>query len=173
MVLALYYLQSYFQMEIYRGKQELGSYQLYSTFRDLFECELPFVSDEHVCNPEDIVERIKGNLAVSSVASSEGETSSQRCSQLTQEERARHVIETKRLSHDLKLCTFTIMGSDKPHVVTLFPKEHCSCPATSKCYHILAAKLSIGKSDDVKPKRIYNLTQLQKNSQTHKDKTSG
>ena len=65
------------------------------------------------------------------------------------------------------------MGSDKPQVVTLFPKEHCSCPATSKCYHILAAKLSIGKSDDIKSKLKCNLTQLRKNSRTRKDKTSG
>ena len=63
------------------------------------------------------------------------------------------------------------MGSDKPYVVTLFPKEHCSCPAPSKCYHILAAKLSIGKSDEIKSKLKFNLTQLRKNSCTHKDKT--
>ena len=165
MVLALYYLQSYFQMEIYRGKLELGSYHLYSVFCNFSECEPPFVPDEHmhVYNPEDIVEHIKGNLTVPSAASSQCETSSQSCTnQLTQEERARHVLETNKLSFDPKLHTFTIMGSNKPHVVTLFPKEHCSCPATSQCYHIVAAKLSIGKSDETKSKVKCNLTQLRK-----------
>ena len=30
------------------------------------------------------------------------------------------------------------MGTTKPHVVTFFPKETCSCPSTLTCYHIMA-----------------------------------
>ena len=32
------------------------------------------------------------------------------------------------------------------HAVKLFPAEACSCPSTSRCYHIIAARLSIGLS---------------------------
>jgi len=43
------------------------------------------------------------------------------------------------------------MGSDKPYVVT-FPKSiHVQ---QLQCYHIVAAKLSIGKSDETKSKEI-------------------
>lgn len=36
-------------------------------------------------------------------------------------------------------------GGGKHYCVTLFPKERCQCPATTTCYHILAAKVSIGE----------------------------
>ena len=71
-----------------------------------------------------------------------------RIGQLTQNERAKRVIEEKKINLDPNLKTFTIIGTDQPHVVTLFPKESCSCLSTSTCYHILAAKLSIGKTSD-------------------------
>ena len=65
------------------------------------------------------------------------------------------------------------MEMDQPHVVTLFPKESCLCPSTNTCYHILAAKLSIGEtSDDVTKKKV-NLTSLRKNARSRSDKTSG
>ena len=32
------------------------------------------------------------------------------------------------------------------YAVKLFPKETCQCPSTSQCYHIVAAKISIGMS---------------------------
>jgi len=50
MVLALYYLQSYYQMEIYRGKP--ARTRMLPSFHYLFECEPSFVLDEHVCNTE-------------------------------------------------------------------------------------------------------------------------
>ena len=34
--------------------------------------------------------------------------------------------------------------TNKPYVVTLHPKEYCSCPANSLCYHIIAVWLSVG-----------------------------
>jgi len=38
--------------------------------------------------------------------------------------------------------------------VTLYPKETCSCPTTTECYHIMAAKMAIGKQEDVKRKTL-------------------
>ena len=84
-----------------------------------------------------------------------------RIGQLTQNERTRRVIEEKKISLDPNLKTFTIIGTDRPHEVTFFPKESCSYPSTSTCYHILDAKLSIGKTSDMLPKKL-NLARLRK-----------
>ena len=66
---------------------------------------------------------------------------------------------------------FTIIGTkDKPHVVRLFPKE--SCPSTTICYHILAAKMSIGMETKESCGRI-NLTQLRRNTRQRRNKKSG
>ena len=91
------------------------------------------------------------------------------CEQLTQKERARCVVEQHKISLDPNLQVFTVMGTSKPHAVTLHPKESCSCPSTSSCCHILAAKLSIGDNIDDAPKKILNLTQLRKNLRSHKE----
>ena len=64
------------------------------------------------------------------------------------------------------------MGSTCPHVVTLHPKETCFCPSTTKCYRISAAKMAIGKQEDV-TRRTLSLTQLRKNSRPKNSKTSG
>ena len=54
----------------------------------------------------------------------------------------RMLIEKGCLSHDPKMRTFTVKGSsDKPYVVKLYPKEYCSCPATSLCYNVIAVRL--------------------------------
>jgi len=40
-----------------------------------------------------------------------------------------------------------VIGTDgtTSYVVRLFPKETCSCPAASVCFHILACKIMIGQ----------------------------
>ena len=63
------------------------------------------------------------------------------------------------------------MGSTCPHVVTLHPKDTCSCPSTSECYYILVAKMAIGKHD-VKRGSL-SLSQLHKNSRIKISKKSG
>ena len=62
-----------------------------------------------------------------------------------------HVLDEDRISVDTKLHTFTIMGTTRPQLVTLFPKETCTYPSTTKCYHSLAAKLAISQTlEDLK-----------------------
>ena len=57
----------------------------------------------------------------------------------------RLLIKNGCVSHDPKLGTFTVLGSNgKPHVVHIFPSEDCSCPSTTSCYHMIAVKLSLG-----------------------------
>ena len=53
------------------------------------------------------------------------------------------------------------------HVVALFPKEKCSCPSTSTCYHVLAAKLFIVA--ECKPTNQV-LTELRRNVRRKKEK---
>ena len=78
------------------------------------------------------------------------------------------------MSFDPNLHTFTIVGSEgRPQAVKLFPKQSCTCPATSTCYHILAAKLSIGLETPSSSKQILNLTQLRRNARSRKEKRSG
>ena len=64
------------------------------------------------------------------------------------------------------------VGTSEPRVVRLFPAQTCSCPAQSNCYHVLAAKLSVGiiHADSRRP---LNLTQLRKNKRKKPDKTGG
>ena len=84
------------------------------------------------------------------------------------------MIEENRISMDVKLHTFTVLVFERPHVVTLFPKETCSCPSTSPCYHILAAKLSVGLDNhQASPMWKLNLTQLRRNARSTGKKKSG
>ncbi len=60
----------------------------------------------------------------------------------------------------------------KPHAIRIFPVESCTCPSTSRCYHILAVRMSIGL-EDVQSKRKVNLTQLRRNTRSRTQKKSG
>jgi len=87
-------------------------------------------------------------------------------------ERARAIITNGNISMDTKLGIFTVIGTNQPRVVLLFPTTSCSCPAQSDCYHVLAARMAVGVNDQP-PKRKLNLTQLRKNVRKRPDKTSG
>lgn len=85
----------------------------------------------------------------------------------------RHVIEQKQISHNQSLGVFTVIGtSGNPHAIRIFPRESCTCPSTSRCYHIIAVRMSIGL-EDVDSKRKVNLTQLRRNTRSRADKKSG
>ena len=59
-----------------------------------------------------------------------------------------------------------------PHAVRLFPNESCTCPSSSVCYHIIAARLSIGMNLTNCSRKV-NLSQLRRNTRSKKDKNSG
>ena len=71
---------------------------------------------------------------------------------------------------DTKLYTFTVLGSAQPHVVMLFPKETCSCPLSTMCYHILAVKMCIGQADPQQSQYHINLTELRKSARSRREK---
>ena len=130
-------------------------------------------------SPKDIVVRIKENLSQphDKLETTENPTLKETSvnsglHHLSQLKRAKRILEENKINIDTKLHTFTVMGSTCPHVVTLFPKEICSCSSTTQCYHILAAKMAIGQRDESKAKKI-NLTQLRKNSRSKSHKKSG
>ena len=177
MLLSLYYLQSFYMKEIVRGQHGLGNYHVHDQYCGLV-CTQP-VQDQTAYSPEDIVARIKGNLQQKQVDKKENiDTTLPNVlpeTFLSQRARAQQLITDKKISFDSSLHTFTILGSgDKPHAVRLFPNETCTCPSTTQCYHILAAKMSIGFDDDSKtPKKKINLTQLRRNARSRREKKSG
>ena len=67
----------------------------------------------------------------------------------------------------------TVKGiTGNAHAIRLFPNESCTCPATRRCYHILAVRISVGLEDKGKLKKI-NLTQLRRNTCSRIDRKSG
>ena len=88
--------------------------------------------------------------------------------------RAKLLLKEDNISFDSKLHVFVIKGtSGVNRVVTLFPKESCSCPSTGECYHILGAKRFLGIPVDNKRETKQNLTQLRKNNRDKKEKKCG
>ena len=84
----------------------------------------------------------------------------------------RFLLEQGKISHNPRLGVFTAVGTGgSAHAVKLFPRESCTCPSTKQCYHILAAKMSIGM-EDVQSRRRVNLTQLRRNAR-QRPKRSG
>ena len=69
---------------------------------------------------------------------------------------------------------FTVEGTGgNAHCVRIFPKESCSCPSSSSCFHIMAVRISVGlEAANNQPRKI-NLSLLRRNTRSKKDKTSG
>ena len=58
---------------------------------------------------------------------------------------------------------FMVKGSKEPkYSVTLFSKKTCNCPATTRCFHIIAVMMAIGMLISNEKKKL-NLTQLRWN----------
>ena len=176
LMLWLHYLQGYYLSEISRGQNELGTYHVHSRFKNSF-ASVPMLQQKFY-PPEEIVTKIKGELdeSLKKRIDQEEEISivDEACpSSFSKESRARKLIEDGKIVHNAQLKVFTVAGSTGNYVTTLFPKETCTCPAKKDCYHILAAKLSIGMNMEAKKPAYLNLTQLRKNSRSKKEKKSG
>ena len=76
--------------------------------------------------------------------------------------RSEMVLEKDDVSYDRKLKTFLVKGSITTRAVKRFPKESCTCPSMSACYHVLAAERFIGMHEPVL-KKLANITKLRKN----------
>ena len=85
---------------------------------------------------------------------------------------ARYVIDNNLITHVPSQGAFIGQGRDGKYCVTLFSKETCQCPSTTTCFHLLAAKMSIGQ-EPIEKRTVVNLRFLTKNSKKKIDKQSG
>ena len=93
---------------------------------------------------------------------------------LSGQARAQVILAADNISFDAKLHVFNVKGqSGVTRVVTLFPKQTCSCPSMGECYHITAAKLYMGMPIPVNKDTRMNLSKLRKNTRSRNDKRSG
>ena len=121
MILALNHLQSYYKVEIMRGQHGLGKYHLHLQYRKLINTQPLPVENEY--SPEQIVERIKGNPNETTTANITPKAQ-KAPKALSQRERARRLIEGKKICFEPTLHTFTVIGSEEhPHVVRLFQRN--------------------------------------------------
>ncbi|SMN01976.1 hypothetical protein SPONN_283 [uncultured Candidatus Thioglobus sp.] len=170
MALSLYQLQAYYYNEIERGLSGLGQYTLALTHSSLKVQEFDYLPTS---SPEEIVKRIRdGNIISHEACSAENaeKVSSSNWSSLA---RAQAILQADNITFDMKLHCFNVKGSSgTTRVVTLFPKESCSCPSTGDCYHRLAVRLCLGMAT-TKTKAQHNLTQLRKKTRNRNEKKSG
>lgn len=183
MILSLYYLQGFFKYEILRGKCGLGQFNLKDIHkncqvdRDIVE----FPND--VITPTEIIDRVKGNIqeSIQQLTKDEAtcqnqetpEENDQKSTSTTQRSLALSAIRDNKVHLHTSAKSFVVEGTkgDK-YAVTLHPKESCQCGALGTCWHIIAAKLSIG-DEDGKEKKVYNLTQLRRNHRKKPNKKAG
>ena len=64
--------------------------------------------------------------------------------------RARALVEENKISFNPKMHIFNVQGTHDVRVVSLYPKEKCSCPSNGLCYHILGVKISFGAKESCK-----------------------
>ena len=172
LMLSFYYLQGYYLSEIARGQNGLGTYHIHSRFSRTSFTSVS-ISQVIFYKPEEIVSRIKGELNESKKESITLDNNRELPDSFSQEARARKLIEDNKIVHNPKLKVFTVAGSKDFYVTKLHPKESCTCPAKKDCYHILAAKISIGMNVEPKKPAHLNLTQLRRNNRSKKEKKSG
>ena len=94
-------------------------------------------------------------------------------SESVQVTKARQLLTDNLITHNIQLGCFTVKTREgNPHAVRLFPKETCTCPSTTTCYHILACNLSLGMATDTK-RPVVNLTRLRSNARKRVEKKCG
>jgi hypothetical protein len=173
MVLSLHRLSEFYTAEIQRGHAGFGNYDLRS---GIDVTPLQTTDGLAPLSPSTTAESLERQMeqedAEPEIAQPETSAHDDVPVRATTIERAERIIKSGGISLDARLHVFTVMGSQEPRVVKLFPRTTCSCPAQTSCYHIAAAKLSIGMSEE-KPRRPLSLTQLRKNNKKRPDKTSG
>jgi len=155
---------------ISRGVCNQGNYHLHASFLHLLEQPEDVQFFDGCVLPKDIVKHIKKGMIFNAdkhvAVESEGGKQTINTGivpPLSQTARAKALLESGKISFDLKLHLFNVLGSgDKPYVVRLFPAEYCCCPSKGVCYHIIAVKKSVGCTEELKS-IAPNLALLQRN----------
>ena len=86
--------------------------------------------------------------------------------------RAQMIVDNNKCIYQPEMKVFTVQGTCDVHAVKLFPKQSCTCPAKSECYHILSAKLYMGMDLGKKQKKI-TMTQLRRNTRPRTNRKKG
>ena len=183
-ILSMYHLQAFYVNEVRRGFADIGEYKIQEQYKSLIS-DSQSVDYIPTISPDDIVTSIRSSEmaevaihdntdnSVDDASSSVSQTQSKQNTMLSSLSRARVLLSNGDISYDEKLRVFNVKGSASVHVVTLFPKEKCSCPSTSTCYHVLAAKLFLGMDvAECRPKKQI-LTELRKNVRKKKENKGG
>ena len=178
MLLAIYQLQAFYLNEIRRGLAGVGEYHLTEEYATIHTTHAP-VEYIPCSSPADIIEKIRHSASkkesdsITEEAEELEQATETKFSCLSMHARAKTVLDKKNISFDPMLHVFNVKGeSGITRVVTVFPRETCSCPSSGGCYHIQAVKLSLGLKDEKKPS-TRSLTKLRKNTRSRKDKRSG
>ena len=199
-VLYLYYMQSNDLAELMKSFCGVREMTLLKKFRYALKDPETAILPKRVCHPDKMIEMIKGELEVldnerrnqdlntdtdkeidhgqfRSTSSPEEPALTKKSSvskqKLSQKSLAQETLRDNGISLVPAMKCFVVKGSrDNKYAVTLFPKETCNCPSTSRCRHILSAMMAIGMEPG-EDKKAINLTQLRKNSRTRKDKKAG
>ncbi len=92
---------------------------------------------------------------------------------LTAYERAKNVIENKKIFFVLEKGAFEVKGTNGvPYTVELFPKRNCTCACNGVCYHILACQMAL-KISNTETKRPGNTALLRRTLRRRIEKASG
>ncbi|CAG2237568.1 unnamed protein product [Mytilus edulis] len=85
---------------------------------------------------------------------------------------AKYIVDNNLITLVPSQAAFIVQGRNGKYCVTLFPKKTCQCPSTTTCFHILAAKMSIGQ-EPIEKRPVVSLRVLTKNNRKRVDKKSG
>ena len=156
----------------------LGEYHLRATCKSI-QLDLEDLELISTRSPGDIVKhlRVKNpDDAATNVTAENFDDGSERLNidsqPVTMLSRARALVEENKISFNPQMHVFNVQGTHDVRVVSLYPKEKCSCPSNGFCYHILGVKISLGAKESGKSNER-NLSQLRKNTRPKNDKKSG
>ena len=159
----------YYSNEIIkRGIAGVGNYSLAEKYEQLKTVHLENEIIKHP-PPDEIVKRLKYKMSESSKTfkadfkQEVDDKESIPTSHLSMYARTMLIVENDNIVFNTKMSAFIVKGSKEvKRIVTLFPKEACSCLPTGEYYHILAAKINLGMATE-KEKVACNLTAVRKN----------
>ena len=181
LLIALYFFQRYKHNEILRGRLLVGDFKLKESYMDYILDPETVDMLTSVCTPEEIVEAVLADkLELPTVESVLPENATRlddatdgvRTLGMLRSQRglAKSVITEKRIVNVPEAGAWIVTGSKHDrHVVTLGPKETCSCPSLGGCYHIIAARMCTGYDTNMQPKE-FTFTQLAKISRKRQNR---
>ncbi|XP_053313194.1 uncharacterized protein LOC128474818 [Spea bombifrons] len=137
MVLAFYFLQTFYQQEIIQGYCNTGYYRLKEELKSLK------VEASAITLPADYMSLQALINLFKSDATNARETENKPL--VVMQRLAEWIVAQNRVYLESQSAKFSVKGlRNKDFVVSLFPEEKCSCNSTQSCYHIMASRLAVG-----------------------------